>query len=81
MPSISHCTCTLLASTACAAGIFAYCNVDHHFKLTFRMHIAQFKTINQVLDYLLALMLALLTNRVNNIRFDSFGWRSDVLIS
>ena len=44
------------------------------------MHNAQFKTINQVLDYLLALMLALLTNRVNNIRFDSFGWRSDILI-
>ena len=43
------------------------------------MHIAQFKTINQVLDYLLALMLALLTNRVNNIRFDSSGWRSDIL--
>ena len=40
--------CSLLASTACASGIFAYCNVGHHFKLTFHMHIAQFKTINQV---------------------------------
>ena len=69
-----------LASTACAAGIFAYCNVGHHFKLTFCMHIAQFMTINQVLDYLLALTLALLTNRVNNIRLDSSGLRSDILI-
>ena len=44
------------------------------------MHIAQFKTINQVLDYLLALMLALIANRVNNIILDSSGLRSDILI-
>ena len=44
------------------------------------MHIAQFKTINQVLDYLLALTLAFLTNRVNNILLDSSGLRSDILI-
>ena len=44
------------------------------------MHIAQFKTINQVLDYLLALLLSLIINTVNNIRLDSCGWRSDILI-
>ena len=33
-------------------------NVGHHFKLTFFMHPAQFKTMNQVLDFLLVLMPA-----------------------
>ena len=32
------------------------------------MHIALFKNVNQVLDYLLALVLSLNTNTVNNIR-------------
>ena len=32
------------------------------------MHIALFKNVNQVLDYLLALVLSLITNTVNNIR-------------
>ena len=44
------------------------------------MHIEQFKTINQVLDYLLALILSLIINAVNNDRLDSCGWRSDILI-
>ena len=44
------------------------------------MHIAQFKPTDQVLDYLLALMIASLTNRVKNILLDSSGLRSDILI-
>ena len=44
------------------------------------MHIAQFKIMNQVLDYLLASVLSVLINTVNNIRLDSCGWRSDILI-
>ena len=46
------------------------------------MHIAQFKTINKVhlLDYLLALLLSLIINAVTNIRLDSTGWRSDIVI-
>ena len=41
------------------------------------MHIAEFKTINQILDYL----LALITNTVVNIRLDSSIWRSDIFIT
>ena len=37
------------------------------------MHIAQFKTINQVLDYLLALILSLIINTVNNNRLIVVG--------
>ena len=44
------------------------------------MHIEQFQTINQVLDYLLALIISLIINTVNNDRLDSCGWRSDILI-
>ena len=44
------------------------------------MHIAQYKTMNQVLDYLLALILSLIIHTVNNNRLDSCVWRSDILI-
>ena len=43
------------------------------------MHIAQFKTINQVL-LLLALILSLIINTVNKNRLDSSGWRGDILM-
>ena len=55
-------------------------NVGRHFKLILCLHRAQFKTINQVLDYILAFIPALKTNAVTNIRLDSFGWRSDIMI-
>ena len=56
--SLNHAKVYILpASPACTVGIFVYWNVGHHFKLTICMHIAQFKTINQVLDYLLALIV------------------------
>ena len=67
----------LPTSPACTVGIFVYWNVGHHFKLTICMHIAQFKTINQVLDYLLALIVYLITNTVNNFRLDSSGWHGE----
>ena len=43
-------------------------NVGHHFKRTFCMHLTQFKTINQVLDFLLVLglMPASKTNAVTS---------------
>ena len=44
------------------------------------MHCSPFKTINQVLDYLVVLIPALKTNAVINIRLDSSGWRSDIVI-
>ena len=44
------------------------------------MHTAQFKTMNQVLDYLLASILSVFINTVNNIRLDNCEWRSDILI-
>ena len=43
------------------------------------MHFAQFMTINQVLDNLVASVLSLLINTFNNIPLDSCWWRSDIL--
>ena len=59
-----------------------YWNVGHHFKLTFGMHLAhaQFKTKNQVFDYLSVSIPALKINAVTNIHLDSSEWRSDIVI-
>ena len=52
-------------------------NVGHQFKLTFCMHLTQFKTIHQVLDFLLVLMPA---SKLMQSRLGSPGWRSYIFI-
>ena len=54
---------TPLTCKSCRVYLFHW-NVGHHFKLIFCMHHVQFKTINQKLDYFLALTPVLKTNAV-----------------
>ena len=78
-PELFHKSCSFLLPSPASPAEYIYF-IGHHFKLIFCMHHAQIKTINQVLDYFLTLTSALKTNAVTNIRFDSCGWRSDIVI-
>ena len=52
-------------------------NVGHHCKLTLCMHGAQFKSS---IGLFISFNTSFITNGVNNIRLDSSGWRSYILI-
>ena len=52
-------------------------NVGHHCKLTLCMHRAQFKSS---IGLFISFNTSFITNGVNNIRLDSSGWRSYILI-
>ena len=68
-------TCSFLTPFTCKScwSYLLHWNVGHHFKLIFCMYHVQFKTINQVLDYFLALTPVLKTMQSQIFVWTVFG--------